>query len=265
MYRVACICLALLLLLPASATPTTHTVLAATPLSRMDLHWWRERFEAKQAELRSHKVDLLFLGDSITQDYELGGPPEWRDFLPVWQRYYGNRNAVNLGFTGDATSHLLWRIENGETDAIKPKVAIVLIGANNLGRLHWAPQETVSGIDAIMTQLRQRLPTTKLLLLGVLPSERSAWASQATIEINRALAVRYGGSGEVTYLDIGRLFMKDGRLNRDLFFDPKLTPPAAPLHPTAEGQALMAAAIEPTLAALLGDRPRIVEAASSHR
>jgi lysophospholipase L1-like esterase len=42
-----------------------------------------------------------------------------------------------------------------------------------------------------------------------------------------------------------------------LFYDPKLTPPAAPLHPTAEGQALMAAAIEPTLAALLGDRPHI--------
>jgi lysophospholipase L1-like esterase len=50
----------------------------------------------------------------------------------------------------------------------------------------------------------------------------------------------------------------DGKLNRELFFDPKLTPPASPVHPTAEGQALMAAAIEPTLAALLGDRPHIV-------
>ena len=265
MQRVARICLTLLLLLPGSAAPATRIVLAATPLSRMDLHWWRERFEAKQVELRSRKVDLLFLGDSITQDYELSGPPEWRDFLPVWERYYGNRNAVNLGFKGDATSHLLWRIENGETDGIKPKVAVVLIGANNLGRLHWAPQDTVAGVDTIMTQLRHRLPTTRLLLLGVLPSERSEWASQATAEINRSLAARYGSSGEVTYLDIGSLFIKGGKLNRELFFDPKLTPPASPVHPTAEGQALMAAAIEPTLAALLGDRPRIAEAASARQ
>jgi lysophospholipase L1-like esterase len=115
----------------------------------------------------------------------------------------------------------------------------------------------VAGIDAIVSQLRHRLPTTKLLLLGVLPSERSDWVSQATAEINRGLAARYRGNGEVTYLDIGSVFMKDGKLNRELFYDPKLTPPAPPLHPTAEGQALMAAAIEPTLAALLGDRPHI--------
>ena len=164
------------------------------------------------------------------------------------------RNAVNLGFNGDATSHLLWRIENGEVAGIAPKVAVILIGANNLGRLHWPAEDTVAGIDAIVTQLRHRLPHTKLLLLGVLPSDRSAWATQTTLAINRALAARYRRGGDVTYLDIGQVFMRNGGLNRELFFDPKLTPPSAPLHPTAEGQALMAEAIEPTLAALLGDK-----------
>ncbi|HEY7576058.1 MAG TPA: GDSL-type esterase/lipase family protein [Acetobacteraceae bacterium] len=254
------ICLALLLLLPCGATPATHTVLAATPLSRMDLRWWRQRFEFKQDELHKNRgVELLFLGDSITEDYEVSGPPAWRDFVPVWQHYYGDRNAINLGFSGDATSHLLWRIENGETDGIAPKVAVVLIGANNLGRLHWSADDTVAGIDAIVTQLHHRLPRTKLLLLGVLPSDRSAWASETTVTINHMLAARYGRS-DVTYLDIGAVFMQDGRLNRELFFDPKLTPPQAPLHPTAQGQALMAAAIEPTLAALLGDRQRSLPA-----
>jgi lysophospholipase L1-like esterase len=259
MRRVALICLSLLLLLPCGATPATHTVLAATPLSRMDLRWWRERFEAKRDELRNHRVDLLFLGDSITQDYEVSGPPEWRDFVPVWQHYYGDRNAINLGFNGDATSHLLWRIENGETDGIAPKVAVILIGANNLGRLHWSAEDTVAGIDAIVTQLHHRLPHTKLLLLGVLPSDRSAWATETTLAINRMLAAHYRGS-DVTFLDIGAVFMQNGRLNRELFFDPRLTPPAAPLHPTAQGQALMAAAIEPTLALLLGDRQRSLPA-----
>src|SRR6478752_983384 len=101
------LCLVALLLLDCGAAPPPHTVPAATPLSRMNLPWWRARFEEKQDELRSRRVDLLFLGDSITQDWEVEGPPEWRDFVPLWQRFYGDRNAVNLGFNGDATSHLL--------------------------------------------------------------------------------------------------------------------------------------------------------------
>ncbi len=236
-------------------TPKPHSVLAATPLSRMDLPWWHARFEAKQQELHHGRIDLVFLGDSITQDYELSGPADWQDYAPIWQRFYGDRNAINLGFNGDATSHLLWRIENGEVAGITPKVAVILIGANNLGRLHWSVEDTVAGIDAIIGQLRQRLPHTKLLLLGVLPSERSDWATQTTVAINRALATRYGAGGEVSYLDVGRVFMNDGRFNRELFADPKMTPPQPPLHPDAEGQRRMAEAIEPTLAALLGDRP----------
>jgi lysophospholipase L1-like esterase len=248
---------AALLLLCGAAPPPSPSVLAATPISRMTQSWWRERHEAKLEELHSRRIDLLFLGDSITQDYEVSGPPEWRDFAPVWEHFYGARNAINLGFNGDATSHLLWRIENGEVSGVAPKVAVILIGANNLGRLHWPAEDTVAGIDAIVTQLRHRLPHTRLLLLGVLPSERSAWATQTTAVINRALAARYGRGGDVTYLDIGRVFMLNGRLDTGLFFDPLLTPPAAPLHPTAAAQAMMAEAIEPTLAALLGDKAHV--------
>jgi lysophospholipase L1-like esterase len=250
--RYAAICLLLL----AGAAPSQRLVLAATPISRMNVSWWRDRFEAKQQELRKGPVDLIFLGDSITEDYELSGPPEWQDFVPIWQHFYGNRHAVNLGIKGDATSHLLWRIENGETTGISPKVAVILIGANNLGRLHWSAEDTVAGIAAIIQQLRHRLPRTRLLLLGVLPSERSAWVTGTTLAINRMLAARYGNGGDVTYLDIGHVFMRDGKLDRDLFLDPKLTPPEPPLHPSAEGQRRMAEAIEPALASLLGDRSR---------
>ncbi len=252
------LCLIVLLLVPynGSAAPH-HTVLAATPLSRMDLPWWRARFEAKQEELHSRRIDLLFLGDSITQDWEVAGPPEWRDFAPIWQRFYGDRNAINLGFNGDATSHLLWRIENGESAGVAPKVAVILIGANNFGHLHWSADDTFAGIEAIVTQLRHRLSNTKLLLLGVLPSDRSAWVTESTVAVNRMLAAHYPGGDNVTFLDVGRLFMQGGKLNRDLYFDPKLTPPRAPLHPTAQGQELIAQAIEPTLAALLGDHKHL--------
>jgi lysophospholipase L1-like esterase len=247
----------LLLLCGANPAPHPHTVLAVTPLSRTDLPWWRARHAAKLEELRSGKIDLVFLGDSITQDWEKHGPPEWQDFAPIWQRFYGDRNAINLGFTGDTTAHLLWRIENGEVTGIVPKVAVILIGANNLGRLHWSAEDTIAGIDAIIAQLRVRLPHTKLVLLGILPSDRSAWATETTVTVNRALAMRYGHGGDVTFLDVGHVFMKDGRLDRDLFLDPKMTPPDPPLHPSAQGQALMAEAMEPTLAALMGDHRHV--------
>jgi lysophospholipase L1-like esterase len=249
-----CLAATLLVLCGAGPIQRPHTVIAATPLSRMDLPWWRTRFQAKQEELHSRRIDLLFLGDSITQDWEHHGPPDWVDFAPIWQRFYGDRNAINLGFTGDTTAHLLWRIENGEVAGITPKVAVILIGANNLGRVHWSAEDTVAGIDAIIAQLRHRLPHTKLLLLGVLPSDRSAWVTDMTLAINRMLAMKYAHAGDVTYLDVGRVFMRDGRLNRDLYADPMHTPPSAPLHPNAQGQALMAEAMEPTLAALMGDR-----------
>ena len=110
----------------------------------------------------------------------MSGPPEWQDFAPAWQRFYGDRHAVNLGFKGDTTASLLWRIRNGEVAGIAPKAAVILIGANNLGKLHWSAEDTVTGIDTIIGELHRRLPTTRILLLGVLPSERSAWVTTTT-------------------------------------------------------------------------------------
>jgi lysophospholipase L1-like esterase len=232
-----------------------RTILAAEPIARMDLPWWRTRHQAKLQEIARVHPALIFLGDSITQDWEKSGPPEWQDFAPAWKRYYGDRNAVNLGFTGDTTASLLWRIRNGEVSGIAPKVAVVLIGANNLGRVHWSADDTVAGINKIIAELRQRLPDTKILLLGVLPSERSEWVSDTTKAINTQLAAVYKAVPSVTYLDVSAIFLRNGALNRSLFLDPHLTPPEPPLHPSAQGQTLMSQTMEPVLAAMLGDRP----------
>ena len=245
-----------LLLAPAAALlgAAERVPVAATPISRMDTPWWRARHLAKLEELRAGRVNLIWLGDSITQDWELTGPEEWRDFAPIWQRFYGRRQAVNLGFKGDSTSHLLWRMENGEIDGILPKAAVVLIGANNLGRVHWNAEQTVAGIEAIIRLLRRRLPMTRVLLLGVLPSVRSKYVSTTTRQINAALASRFAGSEDATYMDVGAIFIRGGEVDRTKFLDDKLTPPDPPLHPTAQAQAQLAEAIEPTLAEMLGDR-----------
>jgi lysophospholipase L1-like esterase len=254
MRRRSLLCLAALAL--GAAGPAEKPPLAAVPISRMETPWWKARHEAKLMELRRGKVDLVFLGDSITENWEKSGPPEWQDFQPIWTRFYGDRNAVNLGFKGDATSHLLWRLQHGELDGIAPKVAVLLIGANNLGRAHWPTAENLRGIDAVIGEVRKRLPATRILLLSVLPSGRSAWASQTTSEMNRALMAKYANHAvaNVTFQDVTSVFLRDGAFDRTQFYDTLLTPPEPPLHPTAQAQARLAVAIEPTLAALLGDR-----------
>jgi lysophospholipase L1-like esterase len=240
----------------AAAPTRTRLPLAAEPISRMDLEWWRKRHEEKLAEVKRGHVELIFLGDSITQNWEKTGPQAWEDIHPIWNRFYGDRNAVNLGFVGDATSHLLWRMRNGEVAGISPKVAVILIGANNMGRVHWPVANNVIGIETVVNETRALLPQTRILLLSVLPSDRSPWITQSTIEINRALAAQYGHGTvpNVTWLDVTGIFTHGGTLDRSLFLDPLLTPPDPPLHPTAEGMERLATAMEPTLSSLLGDR-----------
>jgi lysophospholipase L1-like esterase len=246
-----------LALLPAAAIlaggAARHVPLAAIPISRLTDPAWRARHEAKLAALQHGPYDLVLLGDSITQNWE---KPE---FHAAWEHYYGGRRALNLGFKGDATSHLLWRMQNGELAGISPRAAVILIGANNLGRLHWSAADTLAGIDAIVQEARRRLPQTKLLLLGVLPCLRGPWVAATTREINAGLASRYGAGAapDVTYLDVSPLFMRGGEVDSTRFYDPLLTPPEPALHPTPAAQGEMAAMMEPALARMLGDRPRV--------
>ncbi len=230
---------------------------AALPYSRMDLPWWRARVAAKAAELRAGPVDLVWYGDSITQQFEQDGPQPWRRFAPVWDRFYAPRHAINLGFRGDATAHLLWRIQHGEAEGIHPRLAIILIGANNFGHLHWPAAPTLLGIEAIVDALHARLPGTRLLLLGVLPSIRSAWVDANTAELNHQLAVRYGDGREAVFRDLTALFLdRSGHVDAADFLDPLLQPPDPPLHPTAQTQERIAEAIEPVVSKLMGDANR---------
>ena len=88
--------------------------------------WWQQRHEGMNARVKQGNVDLIFIGDSITHGWEGAGKE-------VWKKYYGKRNAVNLGIGGDQTQHVLWRLDHGNIDGISPKLAVVMIGTNNAG------------------------------------------------------------------------------------------------------------------------------------
>lgn len=243
---------------PIVATPNPAT----TPTDLSDQPWWAARHKAVVEAAKSHPdTELLLIGDSITNNYDKAEPPD-ENFQPIWKQFYEPRKALNLGFSGDTTAHVLWRLQHGEVDGIHPKVAVVLIGTNNTSQhnRHTAEQ-TEAGIDAVVSELENRLLETKILLLGILPSDLSDEKTERDQTVNAYLATCYSENPLVTYLDISSIFYKNdanknAALNTALFYDPRLPQHGKSLHPDTVGQRMMAEAIEPTLARLMGDAPR---------
>jgi lysophospholipase L1-like esterase len=230
---------------------------AITPTDRLSDSWWAARHKAIIGSLQTHAdTELILIGDSITNNYEKTSPPNPanQDFNPIWQHYYTPREALNLGFSGDTTANVLWRLDHGEVDGLHPKVAVVLIGTNNTA-LGQSAEQTETGIDAVVKDLEHRLPNTKILLLGILPTALPS--KDKNFDVNSYLGLHYAGHKDpnVTYLDIGIVFYAGGQLNTSIFYDPTLTPSRPALHPDATGQSIMASAIEPTVARLLGEAP----------
>ena len=256
--RIECSMLAVILSLCA-----LHAVHAAAglnpaivPTDRLSESWWAERHAALLDRVhRERDAQVLLIGDSIINNYDKADPPD-ENFHPVWQQFYAPRRALNLGFSGDTTAHVLWRLQHGEVEGLSPKVAVVLIGTNNTGWANHTAEQTKSGIDAVVAELEQRLPRTRILLLGLLPSDVSADKTARDRAVNAALAASYAVNPRVTYLDIGSIFYENGALDTRLFYDPRLAQPGKPLHPDTIGQRMMAEAIEPMLARLMDEGPR---------
>lgn len=201
---------------------------------------WMDRHNSFNERVKQGDVDLLFIGDSITQGWEGAGKD-------VWAKHYGPRKAVNLGIGGDRTQHVLWRLENGNIAGIKPKLAVLMIGTNNSNGEDNTAEDIGAGIQAIAKKLRKDLPETKVLILAVFPRgekpnpqrEKNAKASE--------IASQLADNEMVYYLDIGPKFLEaDGTLSREIM--PDL------LHLNPKSYGIWAESIEPTVAKLMGEK-----------
>ena len=199
---------------------------------------WMKRHESFNQRVAKGKVDLVLIGDSITHGWEGNGKS-------VWEKFYGKRNAVNLGIGGDRTQHVIWRLDNGNVKGISPKAAVVMIGTNNSGNN--SPEEIADGLAAITKQLREKLPKTKVLLLGIFPrgTNKDDGRRQVNEKAN-AIFKKLADGKDVHYLDIGDKFLEtDGTLTRKIM--PDL------LHLSVEGYTIWAESIEPTLKKIMGE------------
>jgi len=227
------------------------------PADKMSKPGWGERHAAILAQEKTQQPELLFIGDSITAQWSAMGTTPATDYAGVFKHFYGDRNAMNLGFGGDTTANVLWRIENGEVDGIHPKAAVLLIGTNNDAPTPPAqPAATTAAIELIVKVLHQKQPQMKVLVLGILPKDATADRLANDAAVNAALAHDLASDQLVKVMDVGPVFFKDGKLDVSLYKDPVVNPGHRALHPTAIGQRLIAVAMEPTLAQMLGAKPK---------
>jgi lysophospholipase L1-like esterase len=240
----ACLAAALVLLAVAAygqtnGAPELHQCIK--PIPREGRGYQRYEELNQRVKNSAGKAEVIFVGDSITEGWEGNGKQ-------VWAKYYAPRQALNLGIGSDHTQHVLWRLDHGNLDGLKPKAAVVLIGVNNIPDDSNSPRQVLEGVTAVVRKLREKLPETRVLLLGIFPFREDFCAQRGkALQVNQALRKLDDGQG-VRFLDIGYLFIQpDGRISKDMMRDY--------LHLSPTGYRLWAEAIEPELAAMLGEKP----------
>ncbi len=230
----------LLLFLGCSSKETNRAVI---PTDKLESNWWKERHE-KVLDSLTTNPQLILVGNSIlhTLDY--------KDRDAVWSKYLDKYHTLNMGFSGDRTENVIWRLQNGELENINPKVALVLIGTNNTDGNNFPtinyPNELKEATWKICEIIREKLPETEILLLGMLPFGKHIPNFRNTInkETNGLISKFPNMDNHIHYLDISDIYLNsDGKIIKELMPDR--------LHPNAEGHMLMFNRLEPEISKLM--------------
>ncbi len=180
--------------------------------------------------------ELILIGNSILNSLDNS------DRTAVWEKYLYKYNTVNMGFSGDRTENVIWRLQNGEIDGISPKVALLLIGTNNTDGNHYLsitqPKELAAATWKICEIIREKLPNTQILTLGIFPyGYKPNFRNNINKATNRIVSGFPAKDDHIHYLDIGKVFVDENNsVKKSLMPDY--------LHPNAEGHLLMFGAIE---------------------
>lgn len=141
-----------------------------------------EQYETENARYADYEVEVAFLGDSLTDGYDLA-------------KYYPQYVTANRGIGGDTTYDLQARLPVSVYD-LKPQVLVMLIGANN-------PETMLDNYEDILIGLRDNLPDTEVVLLSMTAMGGDVWGrwneqvcyNNVSIKL---LAEKYG----FTYVDL---------------------------------------------------------------
>ena len=212
---------------------------AIEPVPRAEQGWQeRHKILNERALAAGDKARVIFIGASIVERWESVGKE-------VWDKYYAPRNAVNLGIGGDRTQHVLWRLDHGNLQSLKPKAAVVSIGSNNSNGDDHTPAQIADGVRAIVTKLHEKLPGTRVILVGLFPRDENPTPQRGKILMANQIMRTIADEKEVFWVDFGHEFIDpQGNIPREMMPDF--------LHPNEKGYRIWAEAIEPTVKKLMG-------------
>jgi lysophospholipase L1-like esterase len=191
-------------------------------------------------------IDLLFVGDSITDWFYWplrGGEATGGK---VWEANFAPLKAADFAIAGDTTQGVLWRMQNGELDGFKAKLIVLMLGTNNTAANPVG--QIIDGDRLIVEEFKKQQPQAKILVLGVFPRNNARNPEQTPVMNATIKAVNSGltllaDNKQVFYMDIGDKFLVDGVVPVDIMADG--------LHPTAKGYQIWADAILPTVKKLM--------------
>jgi N-acetylglucosamine-6-sulfatase len=198
-----------------------------------------ERRHAEFLEVaKAGNIDLVFIGDSITDWWRIRGKA-------VWERTWAPLRAANFGIAGERVEQVLWRVQNGELDGYRAKVVVLMIGTNNL-RGTPADQDIAGGIAFLCVEIQKRQPDAKLLLLGIFPRGPTPDAPyRERIKAINTLLSKLDDRRTIFFMDIGDKFLApDGSIPPEVMYDG--------LHPAERGYEIWADAILPRVKQLMG-------------
>lgn len=206
---------------------------------------WPRLARALAEDARRANPRVVFLGDSITQGWGSEG-------LAEWDARFAQTGAANLGIGGDRTQNILWRINDGALDGLRPELVVLKIGVNNLWEevFECGADKVADGVAACAAAIRARCPDARVLALGILPTQ--AAPDHPLRAIVRAVNARSAAlvptpDGRVRFADIGAAFLEsDGSISTDIMPDG--------CHLSPRGYALFADALEPLVRAMLDTR-----------
>ncbi len=193
---------------------------------------------------RQGRIDLYFVGDSITRRW---GATDYPEFLAHWKKTFFGWNAGDFGWGADGIENILWRLENGELDGVNPKVIVILAGTNNVGQgpVNDAKiAEITRGMKALIDLCHRKAPSASIVLTAIFPRNDSMAVLPAINRINQNFAGLADGKS-VRFLNVNdKLADKNGVLFEGMTMDK--------LHPSLKGYEVWAAGLRPILTELLG-------------
>jgi len=197
---------------------------------------------------KTGRIDVYFEGDSITRRW---GATDYPRLFANWRRNFFRWNAANFGWGGDRIQNILWRLEYGELDNVKPKIVVLLAGTNNVGSAIPAGTDDAVVADvtkelrALVTAIRNKAPEATLIVMGIFPRNDNMAVMPVINRINAHLEKMADGS-KVRFLSINDKVADDrGRLYEGMMNADKL-------HPAEQAYQVWADALKPVFRELLG-------------